>query len=43
MATSLEVQGLGLHAASAGGIGLIPSWGIKILHAIGCGKKINKN
>ena len=31
--TSLAVQWLRLHAPSADGMGLIPGWGTKILHA----------
>ena len=38
--TSLKVQGLILHASNAGGEGLIPGQGTKILHAIQWGKKI---
>ena len=30
---SLVVQWLGLHASIAGGMGLIPGWETKILHA----------
>ena len=33
------VQWLGLCTSTAGGIGLIPGWGIKILHAVQSGKK----
>ena len=32
--TSLVVQWLRLHASNAGGAGLIPGWGTKILHAV---------
>ena len=28
------VQWLGLHASTAGGVGSIPGWGTKILHAV---------
>ena len=28
------VQWLGLHSSIAGGMGLIPGWGTKILHAV---------
>ena len=38
--TSLKVQGLILRASNAGGEGLIPGQGTKILHAIWWGKKI---
>ena len=41
--TSLAVQWLRLHAANAGGVGLIPGWGTKIPHAALCGQKILKN
>ena len=37
--TSLVVQWLRFCAASAGGTGLIPGWGTKILHAARHGKK----
>ena len=37
--TSLAVQWLRLHAPTAGGVGSIPGWGTKILHALWCGKK----
>ena len=33
--TSLEVQWLGLHTSTVGGMGSIPSQGTKILHDIG--------
>ena len=39
METSLAVQGLRLHASTAGGAGLIPGRGIKIPHAARCGQK----
>ena len=32
--TSLVVQWLGVHASTAGGMGLISCWGIKILHVV---------
>ena len=40
--TSLAVQQLGLHASTAGGTGLIPGRGTKILHAPRCGPKQTK-
>ena len=40
--TSLVVQCLRLHASTAGGPGLIPGWGTKILHAPQYGKKKKK-
>ena len=40
--TSLAVQWLRLHAANAGGVGLIPGRGPKIPHAALCGQKILK-
>ena len=33
------VQWLGFCTSTAGGMGLIPGWGIKILHAVQSGKK----
>ena len=39
---SLAVQWLGLHASSAGGMGLIPGWGTKISHAVWCSQKKKK-
>ena len=33
---SLVVQWLELHASTAGGMGSVPGWGAKILHAIWC-------
>ena len=33
MGNSLAVQWLGLHASTAGGTGLIPGQGAKVLHA----------
>ena len=36
---SLAVQWLRLHTATAGGTGLIPGQGTKILHASRCGPK----
>ena len=41
--TSLAVQCLRLHAPNAGGMGSIPDWGTKILHATRCGQKIKIN
>ena len=38
--TSLAVQWLRLHVSTAGGTGLIPGLGTKILHAAWCGQKI---
>ena len=35
------VQWLGFHASTAGGMGSIPGWGTKILHAVGHGQKTN--
>ena len=37
--TSLMVQWLRLHASKAGGVGSIPGWGTKILHALWHGHK----
>ena len=37
--TSLMVQGSGLYASTARGMGSIPGWGAKILHAMGHGQK----
>ena len=37
--TSLAVQWLKLHASTAGDVGLIPSWGTKIPHAMRHGQK----
>ena len=31
---SQAIQWLGLHASTAGGMGLIPGWGTKILNAM---------
>ena len=42
MWTSLAVQWLRLCTPNAGGMGLIPSWGTKILHVAHWGQKINK-
>ena len=39
MGTSLVVQCLRLHASNAGGVGLIPGQGTKILHAKLCSQK----
>ena len=39
--TSLEVQWLRLRASNAGGAGLIPGWGTKMLHAVRGAAKIN--
>ena len=39
---SLAVQQLGLCASTAGGMGSIPGWGTKTLHAAWCSQK-NKN
>ena len=39
--TSLVVQWLRLCASHAGGMGLIPGQGTKIMHAVQCGKIIN--
>ena len=41
--TSLTVQWLRLCVSTAGGMGLIPSWGTKIPHASRCGQKELKN
>ena len=43
MGNSLVVQGLRLHASTAGGTDLIPGQGTKIPHATQCGQKINKD
>ena len=40
--TSLAVQWLGHCTSTAGGMGLIPGWGTKILHATWCDQKIGK-
>ena len=40
--TSPEVQWLKLHTSTARSMGLIPSWGTKILHAMQRGKKKKK-
>ena len=39
---TLVVQWLGLHASTAGGIGLIPGQRTKTLHASRCGQTKNK-
>ena len=39
---SLVVQWLGLHAPTAGGTGLIPSWGTKILQTLWYSQKKKK-
>ena len=41
--TSLVVQWLRLHASNTGGLGSIPGWGAKILHAVWCGQKKKKD
>ena len=41
--TSLAVQWLGLQASTAGGTGLIPGRGTRILHGMQCGQKNNNN
>ena len=38
--TSLEVQWLGPHASTAGGVGSTPGWGNKIPHAVLCDRKV---
>ena len=43
LGTSLAVQWLRLHTATAGGTGSIPDWGTKILHAIPHGAADNNN
>ena len=40
--TSLAVQWLRLRASTAGGMGPIPGWGIKILRAMRCSQKKKK-
>ena len=40
--TSLVVQWLRLCAPNAGGMGLVPGWGTKILHATQLGQKKKK-
>ena len=40
--TSLAVQWLRLRASTAGGLGSIPGWGAKILHAVHRGQKKKK-
>ena len=42
LGTSLAVQCLRLSASTAGGTGLIPGWGTKILHALQRGQKKKK-
>ena len=42
MGTSLEVQGLRLHASITGGTRLITGWGIKIPRALQQSQKENK-
>ena len=42
LGNSLGVQWLGLHASTAGGAGLIPGWGTKILHAMRHSRKKRK-
>ena len=37
--TSLAVQWLRIHASTAGGTGLMPGWGTKILYDAWCGQK----
>ena len=39
---SLVVQWLGLHASTAGGMGLIPGWGTEMLCAAWCSQKTKK-
>ena len=39
--TSLVARWLTLHAPNAGGMGLMPGQGTKILHALSHGQKIN--
>ena len=39
---SLAVQWLGLLASTAGGMGSIPGWGTKVLHAAQCSQKNKK-
>ena len=41
--TFLVVQWLRLHTSSAAGVGLIPGWGTKILHASWCHQKLKIN
>ena len=41
--TSLVAQWLGLHASTAGDMGVIPGWGTKILRATWCGNKKTQN
>ena len=40
--TSLVVQWLRLRASTAGFMGSVPGWGIKILHAVKCGTPSKK-
>ena len=42
LGNSLEVQRLGLRTSIAGGMGLIPGRGTKILQALKCGQKKKK-
>ena len=42
LGTSLVVQWLRLCASTARGMGSIPGWGTKILHALQCGQKKKK-
>ena len=39
LGSSLAVRWLGLRTSTAGGTGLIPGRGARILHAVQCGKK----
>jgi len=40
--TSLEVQWLRFRVFTAGGMGLIPGWGAKILYAVRCCQELKK-
>ena len=40
--TSLAVQWLRLHTSTVGGVGSIPDWGTRILHATWCSQKMKK-
>ena len=43
LGNSLAFQWFGLRASTAGGMGLIPGWGTKILHAAWLAKRKKKN
>ena len=43
MGTFLVIQWLRLHVSNVAGVGLIPVWGTKILHASQCHQKLKIN